>query len=348
MAVALRLLAGQVMRRSSVLLLALALTAGCAAGSGPPPAGSAAGPGAAAAAGAAALPLGKLPAPPEVSRAPAAAVGDYRLAPGDRIGLQVHGQPDLARTLSVSQAGTVTVPLVGEVQVGGRSTVEVERAIADGLSGRYLLDPRVTVAVVEFRGRQVAVLGAVAAPGPHPLRTNATTMLAALAQAGGARADADRLAYLVRARPRTGEPQPLAVDLDALGAGDERYNVVIEAGDSLFVPQADTIYVAGEVGQPGAFRLRRGATVATAVTEAGGTSRRADLGDVRILRRTSTGDREQIDGLDLDRAMAGDPRHDLALAPQDVVVVPVSGAKSAAYGFLNVLKSILRFSLIAL
>jgi polysaccharide export outer membrane protein len=333
------------MRRSAGLLLVLALAAGCA-GTPPAPSGARAAP---RAAGPAASPAGRLSPPPEVSRQPAASTGDYRLAPGDRISLQVHGQPDLARVLLVSQAGTVTVPLVGEVAVGGRSTAEVERAIADGLQGRYLQDPRVTVAVTEYRGRQVAVMGAVSAPGPYPLRTNATTLLAALSQAGGVREGADRLAYLVRTRPRAGEPQPLAVDLDALlRAGDARYNVVVEAGDALFVPEADTVYVAGEVMRPGALRLRRGATVATAVTEAGGVTRRAAGGDLRILRRTPAGAREEIGGLDLEAALAGDPRHDLALAPQDVVVVPVSGARAAAYGFLDVLKSILRFSLIAL
>jgi polysaccharide export outer membrane protein len=333
------------MRRSAGLLLVLALAAGCA-GAPPAPSGAGAAPRPAGPAGA---PAGRLSPPPEVSRQPATSTGDYRLAPGDRISLQVHGQPDLARVLSVSQAGTVTVPLVGEVAVGGRSTAEVERVVADGLQGRYLQDPRVTVAVTEYRGRQVAVMGAVSAPGPYPLRTNATTLLAALSQAGGVREGADRLAYLVRARPRAGEPQPLAVDLDALlRAGDARYNVIVEAGDALFVPEADTVYVAGEVTRPGALRLRRGATVATAVTEAGGVTRRAAGGDLRILRRTPAGAREQIGGLDLEAALAGDPRHDLALAPQDVVVVPVSGAKAAAYGFLDVLKSILRFSLIAL
>jgi polysaccharide export outer membrane protein len=336
------------MPRSVGLLLVLALAAGCA-GTPPTPPGTGAGARAAVPPAPPASPAGRLAPPPEVSRQPAAPTGDYRLAPGDRISLQVHGQPDLSRALSVSQAGTVTVPLVGEVAVAGRSAAEVERAVADGLQGRYLQHPRVTVAVTEYRGRQVVVTGAVSAPGPYPLRTNATTLLAALSQAGGVRDGADRQAYLVRARPRAGEPQPLAVDLDALlRAGDVRYNVVVEAGDALFVPDADTVYVAGEVVRPGALRLRRGATVATAVTEAGGVTRRAAGGDLRILRRTPAGEHEEIGGLDLEAALAGDPRHDLALFPQDVVVVPVSGAKAAAYGFLNVLKSILRFSLIAL
>ncbi|HEV8307170.1 MAG TPA: polysaccharide biosynthesis/export family protein, partial [Methylomirabilota bacterium] len=181
-------------------------------------------------------------APPAVSLSPppAAAAGDYRLAPGDQIAVQVHGQEDLTRTLRVSQGGTITFPFLGEVAVGGRSVKEVEQTLETGLRGGYLLQPKVNVTVSEYQGRQFAVMGAVQQPGAFALKTNHTTVLGALSEAKGVRENADRVAYVVRARPRAGEPQPVAVDLDTLmRTGDPRQNVVVEAGDAVYVPEAN-------------------------------------------------------------------------------------------------------------
>jgi polysaccharide export outer membrane protein len=304
-------------------------------GPGPSRAGSGRGPGA--------------PAPPAVSlSAPAAeAADDYKLAPGDQITIQVHAQEDLTRTLRVSEGGTITFPFLGEVAVGGRSVKEVEQALETGLRGGYLLQPKVNVAVTEYRGRQFAVMGAVQQPGSFALKTNYTTLLGALSEAKGVRENADRVAYVVRARPRAGEPQPVAVDLDTLmRTGDPRQNVVVEAGDAVYVPEANAYYVAGEVEKRGAYTLRRETTVSKALTEAGGVTKRAG-GEVKIIRTLPTGERREMGGIDLKAVMAGDRTQDVTLQPQDVVVVPASGAKVAGYAFLDVLKSLLKFSLIA-
>lgn len=290
-----------------------------------------------------------LPPPPPVSREPVAGQADYRLAPKDRLRIQVHGENDLTREVRVSEAGTVTVPLVGELRVAGISAAEMEARIAAGLKGQYLLNPRVSVSILEYAGRQVQVMGAVRQPGAYPLRTNATTVMAALAEARGVHENADRVAYVMRGHARAGEPQPVMVDLDALlRKGDARHNVVVESGDTLFVPQANVYYVAGAVERRGAFPLRRDTTVAKALTEAGGVTKLAATEAIKIVRTLPSGEKTEIVDIDLAAALAGDPRQDVPLHPQDVVVVPESGAKTAAYGFLNVLKSILKFSLIAL
>src|SRR5262245_46403452 len=216
-----------------------------------------------------------LPAPPPVSLAPAAsgADGDYRLAPQDRITVTVLGQKDLTRTLRVGESGSVTLPLLGEVQAAGRSSAELEQAIEAGLRDRYLKNPRVSVAVTEFRGRRFGVMGAVNEPGAFSLKANQTTVLQALSEARGVKDGADRVAYVLRAHPRPGGPQPVTVDLDALlRAGDPAYNVVVEPGDSVYVPEINTYYVAGEVERRGAFKLRRETTLAKALTEAGGVT----------------------------------------------------------------------------
>jgi polysaccharide export outer membrane protein len=275
-----------------------------------------------------------------------AGAGDYRLAPRDQVTIAVHGQDDLTRTVRVAESGTITLPMLGEMKAAGMSSTELEHAITAGLKGRYLVDPKVNVTVSEYQGRQVSVMGAVNQPGAIALRANYTTALLALSEARGVRDTADRVAFVVRAHPRDGEPQPLPQDLEALPrAGDARHNVVLEPGDSVFVPEANTYYVAGEVEKRGAFTLRRDTTLSKAITEAGGVTKRASADGIKIVRTLPTGEKKEITGIDLNAVMAGDRSQDIPLQAQDVVVVGQSGAKVAAYGVLDFLKGLFSIGL---
>lgn len=281
--------------------------------------------------------------PPAISLEPPPE-GDYRLAPKDQVVVQVHGHDDLTRTVRISEGGTVPLPLLGDVKVpvAGLTLAEAEAKIKAGLKGRYLVNPRVTVSVVEFAGRKVAVMGAVQQPGAYALKGNATTVLVALAEARGVRENADRVAYVVRARPRVGEPQPVVVDLGALlRTGDGRYNVALEGGDAVFVPEASVYYVAGEVEKRGAYPLRRGMTVSKALAEAGGVTKRAATGEIKIVRTLPSGERREITGIDLEAVMSGDQSQDPPLETHDVVMVPASGAKVVAHGVLDFFRGIL-------
>jgi polysaccharide export outer membrane protein len=334
---------------SSTLVLTLAGCAGspkAPARAGPaatPPATTA---GAAPAPGMPAAPSRGVVPPPAISlQAPTS--GDYKLAPKDQITVTVLGQDDLTRTVRVSESGTITLPMLGEVAVAGLTPADAEAKITSGLKGKYLVNPRVTVTVAEYQGRQVSVMGAVTQPGSYSLKTNGTTLLVALSEAKGVREGADRVAYVVRANPRQGEPQPLTVDLDALlRAGDPRHNVVMEAGDSVYVPEANTFYVAGEVEKRGAYPLRRDTTLSKALTEAGGVTKRAATGEIKIVRTLPTGEKQEIGAIDLQAVMAGDKSQDVPLLAQDVVVVPASGAKVAAYGVLDFLRGLFSIGIV--
>jgi polysaccharide biosynthesis/export protein len=345
------------MRYAVTLLLAGSVAAGCATDPSLPtaspalPAAPAATPGSAPVAtgpGASRMPAPPVMMPSPVSLAPAAttAEGDYKLAPKDQVTVTVYGQDDMTRTLRVSQSGTITLPLLGEVQAAGLSPTELEQKIEGGLRGRYLVNPRVTVSVAEFQGRQFAVMGAVNQPGAYPLKTNSTTVMLALSEAKGVKDTADRIAYILRARPRADEPQPLSVDLDSLlRHGHPAQNVVVEPGDSVYVPEANTYYVAGEVEKRGAFVLRRDTTLSKALTEAGGNSKRASTGEVKIVRTQPGGEKQELGPFDIQKVMAGDKSQDVTLQAHDVVVVPQSGAKTAAYGVLDFLKGLFSIGL---
>ncbi len=80
------------------------------------------------------------------------ALSFYRLGVGDVVSVRVFGEDDLSRDkVKVTDAGTVAYPILGELKVQGRTVGELEKLVADGLRGRYLVNPRVSVTVDEYR-----------------------------------------------------------------------------------------------------------------------------------------------------------------------------------------------------
>jgi polysaccharide export outer membrane protein len=106
----------------------------------------------------------------------------YTLASGDRIRVIVFGQDGLSNSYSVSGAGRVSLPLAGEIAVGGLTTSETEHAIESRLRAGFLRDPHVSVEVEAFR--PFFVLGEVTTAGQYPY-VNGMTAQKAVAIAGG-------------------------------------------------------------------------------------------------------------------------------------------------------------------
>lgn len=123
------------------------------------------------------------PAAPAPSTPPAGVVSNYRLATGDVVSIRVFGEEDLSREkIRLTDAGTVFYPVLGEIQVLGKTVGEIEKLIADGLRGRYLVNPSVTVSIDSYR--QYFVTGQVAAAGGFPYQPG-LTVAKAVALAGG-------------------------------------------------------------------------------------------------------------------------------------------------------------------
>jgi polysaccharide biosynthesis/export protein len=115
---------------------------------------------------------------------------DRKIQPGDTVIIEVYGEEKLTRTLRVQVGGTITYPLLKQVQVAGKTTPEVEAILTEKLGERYLRNPEVTVTVKEYRSRTVTVLGAIdirginggsiELPSEQPM-----DILEAIAKAGG-------------------------------------------------------------------------------------------------------------------------------------------------------------------
>lgn len=281
--------------------------------------------------------------PPSSPEMPAArgADDDYLLAPRDQVTVQIYGQDDLTRTVRLDHDGKIVLPLVGAVAVGGLTTQAAEDRIENQfLAGGYLKNPKVTVAVTEFQGRQYAVMGGVNQPGSYLLRSRQVSVTTALSEARGVRDSAEQVAYVVRARTRPDEPQPLRVDLAALMRSGAGSDVTVEAGDVVYVPEDNTFYVTGEVEKRGAYTLRRDTTLWKAITEAGGATKHAATNRITLIRTLPDGNKKEIGDIDLDSLSKGDGLTDLKLQPQDVVVIPADGAKVVGYGFLDFLRGV--------
>ncbi len=157
---------------------------------------------------------------------PAATDGIYRLGLGDKVRINVFGEPSLSGEFQVSGNGAVTMPLVGDVPAVGKTARELEAALIEHYAAGYLKDPKIAVEVYDFR--PYFVLGEVAKPGRYPAADSAT-LLGAIATAGGFTYRANRKHIMLR---HSGEATEQSVDANAdihIQPGD-----VIRVGERYF------------------------------------------------------------------------------------------------------------------
>ena len=109
---------------------------------------------------------------------------NYRIGPNDVLVVEVQQAPELKREGVVDAAGNFSLPVVGNVLVGGKTPEEVVEVIADELRGGYLVNPQVSVNIAEARSQMVTIDGAVRQPGLYPV-TGRMTLQQAIASAKG-------------------------------------------------------------------------------------------------------------------------------------------------------------------
>lgn len=197
-------------------------------------------------------------APAEASNLPI-----ERLGPDDLIGLTVYDEPELTRTIRVNSDGQLRLPMIKrQIQTAGLYPSELEKAITRALIEEHLLvDPIVTVSVVEYRSRPITVIGAVR----NPLTFQATgkvTLLDAISRAGGLTPEAGSEILVTRANsPADSSSSPLMIRVPVHGlidGVDPALNIPLAGGEEIRVPDAGRIFVLGSVKKPGAFQITDG------------------------------------------------------------------------------------------
>ena len=174
------------------------------------------------------------PATPATAAAPPVSA-DYVIGPDDVVMISVWKNDTLSRTLPVRPDGKISMPLLHDVQAAGLTPMQLRDKLALALA-EFMPNPEVAVSVTEVRSYRVSVLGEVQQPGLLQLRSN-TTILEALAMAGGFRDFASPSKIMIFRRDDKGQTQKIRFNYNrAVSSASEQENPVLKSGDVIVVP----------------------------------------------------------------------------------------------------------------
>jgi polysaccharide export outer membrane protein len=262
----------------------------------------------------------------------------YRIGPGDVLDIRIFNRPNLSRdAVRVEGNGMIRMPLVDtEIQAACKTEGELATEIASRYI-KYYKNPQVDVFIKEYHSKQVAVIGAVNEQSRFELQRR-IRLLELLTFAKGPSPKAGQTINIVHAPAALACQNPNAANEDPAKAfvsyklsetlqGDPRANPFIEPGDTIYLPEADQVYVVGNVNTPLTIPLKEPITISRAVAMAGGVKQDTKKDKVRIVRQepgTATKKEIFVDLSAIEKKRA----EDVALLPNDIIDVPLSGGKS--------------------
>ncbi len=163
---------------------------------------------------------------------------DYILRPSDLVRVQIFQEPDLERIVRITQENTITLPLIGTVDVRDRTVRQTEELIRGLYDKDYLVNPQVNLTVMEYSESTVQVVGAVNRPGAVPFPPEQKlTLVEAIARAGGQSRIADLRKVRLSRTTSDGRTENFTVNVDELmkqGSGEQWH---LTKGDVIFVPE---------------------------------------------------------------------------------------------------------------
>jgi len=251
---------------------------------------------------------------------------NVKLGIGDLIEITVYGVPDLLTKTRISGSGDVYLPLIDYVHIADLTTDEAQELIQKRLEdGGFVRGPHVSIFVDESASQAIIMVGEVSHPGPYPA-IGERRLFDMISAAGGL---TDKAGRLVTIEHRGDPGQKVELQLSQNLAEDTQNNVDVYPGDTIIVSRAGIIYVVGDVNRPSGFLIEDNAlSVLKALALAGGSTRTSALGKTRILRQTPNGVQEIP--VDLKKVLYA-KAPDLPLVKGDVLFIPGSAAKAAAY-----------------
>jgi len=269
----------------------------------------------------------------------------YRIGAGDVLDIRIFNRPNLSReAVRVEGNGMIRMPLIDtEIQAACLTEGELAREI----SQRYLKfyrNPQVDVFIKEYHSKQVAILGAVNDQSRFELQRR-VRLLELLTYAKGPTPKAGQTINIVHSPPalpcdKKGEEAPdvaasfSSYRLSDTLQGNPNANPYLEPGDIVTLPEADQVYVVGNVFTPLAIPLKEPITLSQAIAMAGGVKQDSKKDKVRIVRREPGAATRQEMIVDLS-AIEKKRADDVALLANDIIDVPTSGTKSFLRGLLG-------------
>jgi len=258
----------------------------------------------------------------------------YRIGPGDVLDIRVYNRPQLSReAVRVEGNGMIRMPLVdNDIQAVCLTEGELAKEISTRYA-RYYKNLQVDVFIKEYHSKQVAVIGAVNEQSRFELQRR-VRLLELLTYAKGPSTKAGQTINIVHSsavspcKQQTDDSIAFSsYKLSEVLQGDPKSNPYLEAGDIVTLPEADQVYVVGNVFMPLTIALKEPITLTRAIAMAGGLKQDTKKDKIRILRQEpGTTIRKEIT-VDLS-AIEKKSSEDLALAPNDIIDVPTSAGKS--------------------
>lgn len=253
---------------------------------------------------------------------------DTAVGPDDVISLTVFDVPELTRQLRVGTDGNIRVPLLKKkINVNGMLPGEIETAIAAELKAEdILVDPVVSVAVLEYRSRPVSVVGAVRVPVTFQAMPN-TRLLDAITRAGGLTDVAGQ--DIIVTHTIYGQDGKSSVVNQRIPANklmvdaDDSVNIPLRGGEEVRVPEAGRVYVIGDVRKPGAIGVHDttgNLTVLKAIAMSDGLDGYASKKKAYIFRKEGSPDQ---DGVPVDvQQILQRKIPDVTLQANDILYIP--------------------------
>lgn len=209
----------------------------------------------------------RAPAPTTTAALPPAATTQeaYVIGAGDVLDVVLVGPDDYRARVTVQTDGTIQLPFLNSIEARGKTLLALGREIAAKLeAGGYYVKPAIQVTVAQISSSYITVLGAVGNPGLVPIDRE-YRVSEIMARVGGIRPGGAETFYLRRA---SGEELPLTIATIARGGPDA--DPLVRAGDKLFVPDAPTFYIYGQVNAPGTYPIMGKMTLRMALARGGG------------------------------------------------------------------------------
>jgi len=279
-------------------------------------------------------------------------VSGYVLGPDDEIMIRGIEAPEASgkadQPVLIGTNGNITLPLIGRVKAGGLTVEQLEAELNTRFK-QFIQEPQISVTVTVFRSQPVSVFGAVTKPGIVQLRGR-QTLYEVLSTAGGPRENAGSILMITRPRQSGDIPLPDAkVDpsgqfstaelnvQEILEGKDAAANIVIKPNDAISLSEASSnmVYVVGDVQHGGGFTLggQRNVSVLRALALAGGLGRTAKPDKARIVRQIEGDPKFREIAVNVKQIISG-KAEDIALGPDDVLVIPTSSRKTFTTTYL--------------
>ena len=198
----------------------------------------------------------------------------YRVGIGDVIEVEAFQEDEISGEFSVEVSGAITFPLLGTVPVAGMTVAEIATLLERLLEKDYYVDVQLKVEVDVFASQPVTLLGEVQLPGTYYLEGR-TTLTELLSRAGGLKSSAGPVLELRRTARIEGEgpPEPMIFETAKLSTGEVGRDLILQAGDVLYVSPKQIYFITGEVARPGQYEISLGMTLMQALSQAGGVGK---------------------------------------------------------------------------